>query len=199
MSNVIPQPHLSVEEYLAGEVEARVRHEYVAGHVYAMAGGTLCHNRIKNRIQFLLTRELENSPCEVWDSDTKLRAQSVAGVFFYYPDVMVVCDSEDADKTYQTKPVVIVEVLSKSTRRIDFEEKRKEYLRIETLQTYLLAEQSEATVTIFQRRADGAFSETIFQGIESVIGLPELASEISLAEIYRDIDFASSDRDEEVV
>src|SRR5947209_5087464 len=114
---------LDWEAYLDGEERAQRKHEYVYGAVYAMAGGRIQHARIASNILAAIHRRLPAGTCEVFNSDVKIRIRNEKGVCFYYPDVSVVCDSNPPDLVYQDEPVVVVEVLSPSTRRIDESEK----------------------------------------------------------------------------
>ena len=100
MSVVAQQPGwISPEEYLEGEGSSEIRHEYLGGHVYAMAGATRNHNRIVGNVFGELRERLRGKSCEPYGSDLKLRLS--AGRVFYYPDVMVVCDPRDDDKHFK--------------------------------------------------------------------------------------------------
>ena len=112
MSNVPKLETLSVDDYLAGEVLSDVKYDYVDGRVYAMAGGTNVHNRIASRVLIQLGRQLDGSPCEALNSDTKIRVRRQSRNYFYYPDALVVCQSNPDGDTFQDRPVVIVEVIS---------------------------------------------------------------------------------------
>jgi len=102
---------VSVADYLAGEIESDVKHEYSAGYVYAMAGAKNVHNRIAVNWLLAMGRHLRGKACEPFNSDTKLRIQLPTHTRFYYPDGMVVCDSNAADETFQERPVIIAEVV----------------------------------------------------------------------------------------
>ncbi len=141
---------ISVEDYLEGEREAEVRHEFVQGYVYAMAGSSPAHNLIAGNIQTAFNLALADRPCVVYTSDMKVRAEDV----FYYPDVMVVCDN-DLTSYYQEKPCVIVEVLSASTSRKDLHEKRFVYQTVESLELYLMVDSRARQVYGYYRTASG--------------------------------------------
>ncbi|MGB1011965.1 MAG: Uma2 family endonuclease, partial [Thiolinea sp.] len=104
---------LSPEEYLVGEEHADVRHEYVAGDTYAMAGAGEQHNRIALNIAFQLRSRARGGACGVFMSDMKLRIKQ--GERFYYPDVILVCDEQDDNTHYKDNPCLVAEVLSPST------------------------------------------------------------------------------------
>jgi len=115
---------LTVDDYLAVELLSDAKFEYVDGRVYAMAGRTNVHSRIASRVLGSLFQQLAGSPCEAFSSDTKFRIQRNSRNYFYYPDVSVVCESNPDDDTFQEQPVVVVEVISDSTRRTDEGETR---------------------------------------------------------------------------
>lgn len=184
MSPALKLQPLSVEDYLDGELHSDVKHEYVAGKVYAMAGASNAHNRIASRVLIELGKQL-SPPCEVFNSDTKVHIQTHQRDYFYYPDAMVVCQPNPDQDTYQDRPVVLVEVLSESTRRIDEGEKRDRYLAAATLQTYVLLESDQPAARVYQRAEDGTFVETIYTDPADSIPLPGIDCEIRFAEVYR--------------
>src|SRR5437667_587287 len=117
MAGAIAQPQhlISVEEYLEGEKFSEARHEYVEGHVYAMAGGSDDHNRIAMNIWRELGQALRGKRCEAFGADMKLKVPG--SEVFYYPDAMVVCDLNDNAKYFREWPTVVFEVLSEETER----------------------------------------------------------------------------------
>src|SRR4051794_40068350 len=110
---------VSVEDYLAGELRSPVKHEYLGGVVYAMPGASNNHNLIVMNISGVLHARLRGRPCRPFSSDTKVRVRLATQVRFYYPDTSVVCRRNPPSDSFQDDPVVIFEVLSRSTRRID--------------------------------------------------------------------------------
>ena len=142
----------SEQEYLAGELHSDTKHEYIGGQVYAMAKGgndyvSKNHDRITSNLLRLFGNHLEGSPCEPFASNIKVKA----GADFFYPDVMVVCDDKTTDEYYTEYPVIIVEVLSKSTRKTDHSIKRRAYRNIPTLQEYVLIEQDFVDVEVVRK------------------------------------------------
>ena len=110
-------------------------------------------------------------------------------VRFYYPDALVVCHPNPDDDHFQDHPVVIVEVLSESTRRTDLGEKRAAYLTIPSLKVLLLVETDEPRVTLHRRKADGGFHIEHHLGLEAVVPLPEISATLPLAELYERVAF----------
>ncbi len=186
---------ISVRDYLAGEREARRKHEFVAGDIYAMAGGTVQHNRIASNATGALYAQLRGKRCQVFNSDMKVRVRMSSGTRFYYPDVSVVCQPNESGDVFQDAPVVIVEVISDSTRRTDEFEKREAYLSIDSLCVYALIEQNSASALVY-RRADSGFDREVYQGLDAIIRLPEIDCELTLAEFYENVEFVPVEPDE---
>ena len=196
--SAIPQPRqVSVEDYLVGELESQVKHEYLGGYVYAMAGASNAHNRIASNVLGALHNRLRGKPCEPFNSDTKMRVKLPTHVRFYYPDVSVVCESNPPYDSFQDRPAVIVEVLSKKTRRTDQGEKKEAYLTIPMLSAYLMIEQECPSVTVYRRTEQGFVQET-YTELNAVISLAEIDAELPLAEIYERVEFVPEPDDEEI-
>lgn len=190
------QPHqrlYSVDEYLALEADADVRHEYLGGYLYAMAGARNVHNTIATNALGHLYGQLRGRPCRPFNSDTKVRVQLASHTRFYYPDAMIVCAPSPAEATYQDHPVVIVEVVSEGTRRLDEVEKREAYLAIPSLRAYLLVEQDAPLVRVY-RRVDQGFEVELHEGMEAVVPLAEVEAELPLAAAYERVEFVPEPR-----
>lgn len=173
-------------EYLAFEEKARVRHEYVAGRIYAMSGGTQRHARIINNVFAALQRAAGDGPCEVFGGNLLVRADEE---IFYYPDVFVACRGlDDDDAVFLTSPCVAVEVLSPSTRSVDRRDKLTNYRRIPTLRAYLIVETTRHEVERHWRDAEGTWRSEIItpdSGGRVVVPCPEAV--LTLDEIYRGV------------
>lgn len=179
---------ITVRDYLDGERDARRKHEFVAGDIYAMAGGTVQHNRIASNATGALYAQLRGKQCQVFNSDMKVRVRLSSGTRFYYPDLSVVCHPNEAGEVFQDAPVVIVEVISDSTRRTDEYEKREAYLSIDSLCAYVLVEQNSASALVY-RRGDSGFDREIYEGLDAVIQLPEIDCELKLADVFEQVEF----------
>lgn len=141
--------HISVQDYLAGERVSEQKYEYVAGKVYAMAGAKINHNRITRNLSNLLWNTLKDQPCEPFVSDMLIKT---AHDRYRYPDVVVVCNDDPSQDDYvRERPILVVEVISASTRRTDKTDKRLEYIALPSLLEYVLAEQDIAEVTVYRR------------------------------------------------
>jgi Uma2 family endonuclease len=175
---------IHIAEYLEGEEISAVKHEYLGGTVHAMAGATNRHNVIAMTGLGMLFGMLRGKSCQPFNSDTKVRIEFSGQTRFYYPDAMVVCHPNPLSDHFQDQPVVVVEVLSESTRRADLGEKRDTYLTIPSLKVLLLVESEEIAVTVHRRRVEGDFAVEYHAGLEAVIPLPEIEAELPLADLY---------------
>ncbi len=196
MSSAPGYQPISVRDYLAGELAARHKHEYVDGNVYAMVGATNAHNRIATNATGTLYWQLRRHRCQVFNSDTKVRVRLGHGTRFYYPDLSVVCQPNPPGDTFHDAPIVIFEVVSESTRRTDEYEKREAYLSIDSLCVYVLVEQSAASALVY-RRGDSGFERETYIGLDAVIPLTESDCDLPLTDLYEQVEFSSTPPDEQ--
>lgn len=182
---------ISIADYLAGEEVSDVKHEYLGGTVHAMAGANNRHNMIAVNSLLSLGSQLRGKSCQPFNSDTKVRIEFPDHTRFYYPDALVVCHPNPENDHYQDQPVVVIEVLSDSTRRTDMGEKRDAYLTIQSLKVLLLVEADHAMVTVHRRKPEGGFATEHHTGIESTIPLPEIDAALPLAELYERVTFSA--------
>lgn len=141
------QNWISPEEYLAGERVSEIKHEYIAGEVYAMTGASINHGRIISALMRLFGNHLADTPCEVFAADIKVKADNN----FFYPDVIVDCERKNGDDYITESPLIIIEVLSKSTRKLDQTLKRLAYQGLSSLQEYVLVEQDFVDIEVCRR------------------------------------------------
>lgn len=184
----LPAP-ISSEEYLAAERKAEIRHEFVNGVVYAMAGGSLFHSEIIANLISGLGQLLAGSGCRPLGSDLRVKVSATG--MYTYPDVTVVCGKailEDNHQDTLLNPVAIFEVLSPSTESYDRGAKFAHYRRVETLRTYVVITQDSAIVERHDRQDDGHWVLTECVGITSALELPTLGVSIPLAKIYANVD-----------
>ena len=174
---------LSVADFLEGERESDIKHEYVEGQVFAMAGASLWHNLISGNLYGLLWNQLRDKPCFPVMGDMLLKTTQDR---YRYPDLQIICDDDTSEDEYvRENPILIVEVLSRSTRRADKTEKRAEYLAIESVQEYVLIEQDVAEVEI-QRRRSNWQSEYYYLGQD--VTLESVGITVSVSDIYQRVD-----------
>jgi Uma2 family endonuclease len=190
MSSAERQDYVSVEDYLAMEEQALTKSEYIDGWVRAMTGATLRHNMVAGNCFLCLGNRLKGKPCRPFNSDTKVRIDQEGKKRFYYPDVQVVCESNEPTSVFQDQPVLILEVLSPATRSYDLDEKMSAYLTIRWLQYYIVLEQHQP-IAIVMRRTDGGFLRENVAGLEATIDLPFLAFSLPMRELYDGIEFTA--------
>jgi len=190
MGQTAVQPSYSLDDYLRAEDAAALRHEYVAGGVFAMAGGSERHNQISGNVYMRLRAETRGSACRAFIADMKLRIDSASSV--YYPDVMLVCDADDAHPQFKTAPCVIVEVLSPSTAATDRREKRKAYFGLPSLQAYVLADSEARSVEYFLRGPTGFDPGRLDETSQLLLPCGERRIGLTLDDVYEDVDGLSS-------
>jgi Uma2 family endonuclease len=180
-----PRHHLvSFEEYLRiEEASVDVRHEYVGGVLYAMAGGTKRHNRMIGNMYRQLADAADAASCDIFTENVMLR---VAPDAIYYPDLIVVCDPQDTDPLIASRPCLVVEVLSPGTASTDRREKLLAYRGVSTLQTYLVVYQDETRVDHHWRdNPQSGWQAAIVT--DGSISVPCLNTELHLAGIYANL------------
>jgi Uma2 family endonuclease len=174
-----PRTHLiSIEDYLRDELSREFKHEFLEGQIYAMAGASKNHQRIICNLVAVFVQHLKGTPCDTFASDMKVRVRDLA---FFYPDVIVACQDDKTDNYYINQPTIIVEVLSKSTRRMDETTKFRMYQNLPSLQEYVMIEQDIVDVEVC-RRSQGWMSEHFFMGDEVTFAAIDLT--VSVNGIY---------------
>ena len=172
---------LSEEDYLQGELQSDVRHEYLQGSVYAMVGTSKRHNLISLALAAALRTQLRSSSCKVFMSDVKVKIKDI----FFYPDLLVSCSDNKLSPYYETDPVVVIEVLSPSTEDKDRFYKRLIYQRLESLREYVLVEQDNMQIDIYRHETDGWTLERYEIG--DTVAFESMGFTIPIEEIYADV------------
>ncbi len=180
---------LTEADYLLGELASEIRHEYVDGEVFAMAGAGEAHNLIAGNIFAKLRGLVRGGPCRVYISDMKLRVKTWKA--HYYPDVMVTCDPTDSEANYKERPSLVVEVLSPSTERTDRREKMLAYRTLPDLREYLLVATDKQHVELYRRDAQDEWQLTNINPADG-IHLESLGYDLSLNDIYEDVKLDAS-------
>lgn len=182
---------ISVDTYLALSRDAADRYEYVGGLAYAMGGGTILHHDVCYNVAAVLRARCAGTPCRSYMQIARVQTPHQD---MYLPDAMVSCGPRPApDAQFIEDPCVLIEVLSPSTARTDFGEKRIAYQEIPTLRAYLVIETAWRAVHRMWREADGAWQrETIADASGGVVPLPCPAGAVlTLEEIYEDVELPS--------
>lgn len=179
------------EEYLAREEKAEYKSEYYDGEIVMMSGGTPEHSSIAVNVMIALGNALAKKPCRVFNSDMRLLVSRRGD--YTYPDAMVICGKIELQvgrRDVVTNPIVIVEVLSASTREHDRIEKFKPYKQIPSLREYVLVDSERLVVFVLRREEDtGKWTIEIMNNLTDILVLESLHIEIPLTQIYAKIDF----------
>jgi Uma2 family endonuclease len=177
------------EEYLALEDKCEYRSEYVGGYIYQLAGGSESHIQISFNVTKVLSDKVRGK-CRAYQSEMKVWIED-EGTFFY-PDVTLVCGER---KFYKSRndtvenPILLVEVLSKSTEEYDKNDKFLTYQKIESFQEYVLISQNQPAVQQYIRHANGEWKYKATIGLESKVLFESVNTEISLEDIYDLVEF----------
>ena len=189
MSSIAARTYLTPEEYIAAERKATLKSEYLSGEIISRSGASNAHNLITMNIATQLYNQLVEGGCRVFMSN--MRVGISAGVSYFYPDIVVVCDEPRfEDDVFDTliNPQVVIEVLSDSTANYDRGEKFIRYRQLESLQEYILISQNQVHVEHYLRQGkQWVLSE--FSAPENVLPLVSIEAELSLRQIYRFVEF----------
>ncbi|MCL4246909.1 MAG: Uma2 family endonuclease [Anaerolineae bacterium] len=179
----------TVDEYLAFERESEIRHEFLDGEVFAMAGAEPAHVDIRTNTQTSLVLQLRGRPCKVNDQD--MRVKTASGLYTY-PDISVVCGerqfNDDKPRTL-LNPMVIVEVLSPSTESYDRGDKFHHYRSIPTFQEYVLISSTRQQIEHWARQADDSWRITVLDSADGALELTSIGCKLTLADVYVDVVF----------
>lgn len=177
--------HFTEEEFLALEAASETKHEYYDGKIYDMSGGTPDHSLIALNLGAALKQQLKPTPCRVYGSDLQIRIQD--NRLYTYPDLSVVCGKLQYvpdSKTVITNPLILVEVLSPTTRTYDRGKKFGFYKNIPSVQEVVLVEAERPHVEVLRRATGGQWTIDMYDSLDAVMVLKAAPSEISLRDVY---------------
>jgi Uma2 family endonuclease len=183
MNQAVAQKRMSEAEYLAFEAKSNIRHEFMDGEMFAMAGATRRHNLLSTNISRSLGNALEKTDCEVYASDFRVKIRQGHNV---YPDVAVACGEilTENNETTLLNPTIVFEVLSKSTEKRDRGDKAEDYFRLKSLTDYVLVSQYRLRVEHFSRQKNNVWTLNIYEDLRDVIELKSTGAKISLELVY---------------
>ena len=185
------------EEYLAMEDAAEYRSEYYKGEFFAMPGGSINHNRIVGNLFTKLNLALVNSKCEAFMTDVKVWIEQKD--LFTYPDVIVVCGKpkfyKGRDDTI-TNPIIIIEVLSDSTKNYDRIEKFEFYRTLASFEEYILIDEYRVHVEHFYLESKGKWIYTDNNNLNDVLRFNKIELQVSLKDIYNRVEFKKEEKSE---
>ncbi len=174
---------VSVDDYLAGQQKSDHKSEFSAGCEYALAAESREHDQIAENFYKALQANLDGVACRLFKFGTLLRVRFPTLTRFYYPDAMLVLHPNSADEPFEDRPVLLAEVVSDATRRIDEQEKRGAYQTIPSLDVYLMIEVDQTRVVVHRRTANG-FASELFEGLGASVPLESIDAELPLARLY---------------
>lgn len=185
VSNPVPNK-MTVEDYLAYEQETGIKHEYIDGDIFAMAGGSRRHNTIATNCSGELREQLRNTACQAFNSDMKVK---ISDVKFVYPDFTVVCGEQhyaDEAETMLINPTLVGVVMSPSSADYDQGTKATYYRSLPPLQAYLLTDQDKPYAQLYTRTSMGWLLQE-FEGLDRIVPLDAIGCELKLTEVYLDV------------
>jgi len=171
------------EEYLAGEEQTEIAHEYVEGRVFAMSVPTDTHGEIAGAIYAALFSHLSSKRCRPWMGNMRVRLAFLNRTIHYIPDVLVACDDPPRDRRFREQPLAIFEVLSQTTEATDQREKLLAYTTLPTLQHYFIVRQERMEIA-HVRRGESGWEEFVLTQPEHEVVIPELDFRLPLRAIY---------------
>ncbi len=176
---------VSAADFLAWDATQTVRHEFIRGEVFAMAGAGEAHVTVALNLAMALRQHLAGSPCRTFITDMKLRVEAADA--FFYPDVMVTCSAADAgDALVKREPVLLVEVLSPATAAYDRGDKFAAYRKLASLREYLLVDTESRRCDLFRKRDDGLWVLHPFEPGQALT-LASVTLEIAAAQLWAEV------------
>lgn len=183
--SALPKLFISAADFLEGERSSKIKHEYFAGEVFAMAGASERHNLIAGNTFASLHAQLRRRTCNVYPSDMRIKISQTG--LYTYPDIAVVCGAAQFEDDTLLNPTLIVEVLSPSTESYDRGRKFQHYRTLESLTDYLLVAQDGVHIEHFTRQADNRWVLTEVDQIDALLSLPTIACDLALADVYEKV------------
>jgi Uma2 family endonuclease len=190
--NLALRKPMTLAEFLEWEERQPMRYEFDGVGPVAMTGGTAGHADVQRNLAIAVGGRLRGKPCRFYGSDLKFQ---VAEGHVRYPDGMVVCSPVDPTATVIYDPVIVFEVLSPSTTREDRIVKAREYQATPSVQRYVMLEQDAVGATVYARSGNAWTHEILVA--DSILALPEIEVELSLAELYEGIVFEEQDQSDQ--
>ncbi|BBD61943.1 hypothetical protein NIES2109_47790 [Nostoc sp. HK-01] len=197
---VTQQQYYTPEEYLQLEEAAEYKSEYIDGQIIPMAGGTINHNQIALNLSTELNYAFKKQSYRIYMSDVRLWISQKR--IYTYPDVMIIAGEPEFFNNRQdiiTNPQIIVEVLSKSTRNYDYEDKFAAYRTIPTFQEYLLIDQYRVHVEQFSKIGKKQWNLREYDEEDNAIAFASVPLEISLQDLYNKVNFELVEPESEII
>jgi Uma2 family endonuclease len=189
MSTAESREFYTPESYLEFLETTQTKYEFVDGYLRAMSSPTNRHNIVATNATVTFGLKLKGSTCRAFNSNSMVRIRKKSSTWMYLPDMSIVCDENRQSERFQDNPIVVVEVLSPSTRAYDLDEKLANYLTIRSLQMVLLLEQDQPLAIVFRKSQDANFVRETYEGMDQEIHLPFLGISVLLSDLYDGVEF----------
>jgi Uma2 family endonuclease len=193
--SAVPKPKLTAKEYLVIERKAEFKSEFFKGEMFAMAGASREHSRVKENLIIRIGVQLEGGPCQTFSSDQRVLVETTG--LYTYPDIVILCGPgiyDPAERDTLTNPSAIIEVLSPSTEKYDRGSKFRNYQKIPSLIEYVLVAQDEPLCDRYVRQADGSWALVSFVELAATLAFTSIPVRIPLAEVYAGVTFPETPR-----
>ena len=189
--NIALRRPMTLGQFLAWEERQELRYEFDGVEVHAMTGGTQAHDAIQVNLTTALRTRLQGRRCRVHGSNLKI----IVDGRVRYPDAFITCKPAQARSTIAADPVVVFEILSNGTSHVDLHLKNQEYRATESIQRYVILEQTHAAALVFSRKGEDWVAQTVAPG--GTLRLPEAGIEVPLDELYIDVELESAADDDD--
>lgn len=181
----------NIMDYVELESISEIKHEYECGLILAMSGGSINHGILCGNAYSELRQKLSNNndDCKVFGSEIRIHIASADSIV--YPDSMVICGKMEVskkDKNAVTNPLLVVEVLSKSTAAYDQGDKFHKYRQLPSFREYVLINQDKSVVVIFSKNEEGKWDINRITSLEDSFELQSIGVEIAMQELYKNIE-----------
>ncbi len=190
----------TLEEYFEISAKSEIRYEYEHGELVGIGRTSDTHSELMINISSMIKSKIKGKGCKVYAETVSLEAEEANS--YYLPDVMLTCDPRDhADRNMKRYPSLVAEILSPESFQRDREDKFQGYLKMPSLQYYLIVSQNKVRVEVFGKMKDGpGWNFHYFESLEDVIQLDQLDIDIKVADIYEDVTLIPSldDKEDEI-
>ena len=182
----------TIQEYLKHEYSSEIKHEYEGGQILAMSGGTINHGLLCGNAYSELRKntEKEKIQCRTIGSEVRIHIKQADSIV--YPDAMIICgdiEISDDDNEAVTNPILIVEVLSKSTESYDRGDKFYKYRQLSSFKEYILIDQEKPVVETFYKRENNIWEISRTTGLENTVEIKSVGIQIKMSDLYVNINW----------
>lgn len=188
--SAVPKRKLTEAEYLAIERAAEFKSEFYNGEMFAMAGASREHNRVKENLIVEVGGRLKGGPCQTFSSDQRVKVEPTG--LYTYPDIVVVCgrpEYAETDRDTLVNPTVVIEVLSPSTQKYDRVAKLRFYKKLASLREYVLVSQHAPEYERYTRQEDGTWSWTLVEGLADELIFESIPVRVPMTDVYAGVTF----------